>query len=250
MSDGVAIGKIVRSESHVRYTCQISGQGEVAQPPSPEDYAFGSFVRMPVRGAQPERIAASLTALPPPDTLRAPSADALATTAFGVSGGPITTYAVGLIYDTILLNPDFGALGPRLSNDTQVELFSPDYLSERAVIVSILLLGTMARGANGAVRVQHGVPPIAPELGTEVRPLEDRQVREFHSFADYAEPGGPRPYLHMGYLPHAIAQDHALLPLAMLRTIERLEGLFPENAALLSIVKRNFAWRLKVQSAG
>ena len=251
MSDGVAIGKIVRSESHVRYTCQVSGQGEVARPPSPADYAFGSFVRMPVRGMQPERTGASLAALPPPDTLLAPpTADALASTAFGVSGGPSATYAVGLIYDTILLNPDFGALGPRLSNDAQVELFSPDYLSEKAVIVSILLLGTMARGANGTWRVQHGVPPIAPDLGTEVMPLDDAQLRAFHSFADFGEPGGLRPYLHMGYLPHAIAQDHALLPLAMLRTIERLEGLFPENAALLSIVKRNFAWRLKVQSAG
>jgi hypothetical protein len=251
MSDGVAIGKIVRSESHVRYTCQISGQGEVALPPSPADYAFGSFVRMPVRGAQPEMDRASyLTPLPPADTLHAPSADVLTARAFGVASGPADTYAVGLIYDTILLNPDFGLLGPRLSNDDQVALFSPDYLSERAVVVSILLLGTMARGANGAVRAQHGVPPIAPELGAEVTPLDDAQVRAFHVFADYGEPGGARPYLHMGYLPHAIAQDHALLPLAMLRTIERLEAIFPENAALLSIVKRNFAWRLKVQTAG
>jgi hypothetical protein len=38
--------------------------------------------------------------------------------------------------------------------------------------------------------------------------------------------------------------------MVVLRIIERLEALFPANAALLSIVKRNFAWRLKVQSAG
>lgn len=250
MSDAVAIGKIVRSESHVRYTCQISGQGEVAVPPSPADYAFGSFVRMPVRGAEPDAHRALLTALPPPDTLRAPAGDVLTARAFGVAPSQADTYAVGLIYDTILLNPAFGALGPRLSNDAQVELFSPDYLSERASLVSILLLGTIAYGPNGSARVQHGVPPIAPELGVEVTPLDDTQVRAFHSFADFGEPGGARPYLHMGYLPHAVAQDHALLPLAMLRTIERLEALFPENAALLSIVKRNFAWRLKVQTAG
>lgn len=250
MSDGVAIGKIVRSESHVRYTCQISGQGEVAVPPSPADYAFGSFVRIPARGVDPDFNRTSLMALPPPDALRAPAADVLTARAFGVAASQTDTYAVGLIYDTILLNPAFGVLGPRLSNDAQVELFSPDYLSERACLVSILLLGTMARGSNGAVRVQHGVPPIAPELGAEVTPLDDAQIRAFHSFADHGEPGGARPYLHMGYLPHAVAQDHALLPLAMLRTIERLEALFPENAALLSIVKRNFAWRLKVQTAG
>ena len=59
-----------------------------------------------------------------------------------------------------------------------------------------------------------------------------------------------RPYLHMGYLPHAVAQDHPLLPLAMLQTVERLERSAPENAALLTIVKRNLAWRLKVRGGG
>ena len=35
--DTIDIGKIVRSESHVRYTCQIYGPGEVAVPPEPAD---------------------------------------------------------------------------------------------------------------------------------------------------------------------------------------------------------------------
>jgi hypothetical protein len=159
-----------------------------------------------------------------------------------------TAWAIGLIYDTILLNPAFGTLGPRLSSDEQVALFSPDYLAERAILVSILLLGTLT--AAGGTRAHHGIPPVAPDLGAEVTPLADEALRAFHWFADYGAPGGARPYLHMGYLPHAIAQDNPLLPMALLRTIERLERLFPENAALLSIMKRNFAWRLKVQTAG
>jgi hypothetical protein len=246
-TDGVSIGKIVRSESHVRYTCQVYGPGEVASAPEPADYAFGSFVRIPLR-ATPGR--ADLALVPPPlPTGARPAADVadIATARNGHAAGPL--HAVGLIYDTILVNPAYGTLGPRLSNDEQVELFSPDYLSERAVLVSILLLGTMA-GTGAARRVQHGVPPLAPDLGAEVAALPDADVRAFHHFADLGAPGGARPYLHMGYLPHAVAQDHALLPLAMLRTIERLERLFPENASLLAIVKRNFAWRLKVQSAG
>ncbi len=39
------IGKIERSESHERYTCQVFGPGETGAPPSPSDYAFGAFVR-------------------------------------------------------------------------------------------------------------------------------------------------------------------------------------------------------------
>jgi hypothetical protein len=35
-----------------------------------------------------------------------------------------------------------------------------------------------------------------------------------------------------------------------LRIIDQLERLFPQNSSLLSIVKRNFAWRLKVETTG
>jgi hypothetical protein len=246
MTDSVAIGKIVRSESHVRYTCQVFGPGEVAAAPAPSDYGFGSFVRVPLR-IEPAQLRGTLfTPLALADAGARPVADALPAPS---PNGHATPWAVGMIYDTILLNPAYGTLGPRLSNDDQVALFSPDYLSERAVLVSILLLGTMTLSA-GTVHVQHGVPPVVPDLGAEVTSLLDANLRAFHSYADYGAPGGARPYLHMGYLPHAIAQDNPLLPLALLRTIERLERLFPENAALLSIVKRNFAWRLKVQTAG
>ena len=58
------------------------------------------------------------------------------------------------------------------------------------------------------------------------------------------------PYLHMGYLPHIIAQRNSLLPMVTLRIIDQLERLFPQNLSLLSIVKRNFAWRLKVETTG
>ena len=242
------IGKIVGSESHVRYTCQIFGPGEVAAPPDPSAYAFGSFVRIPLR-----------TALAAPDVVpdvvpnrangAAPRSDALPR--MSTTQQPL--WAVGFIYDTILLNPAFGALGPRLSNDEQLAVFSPDYLAERAVLVSILALGTMrGDGAEGggrapAARVTHGPPALAPDLGAAVEPLSEAQVRAFHTFADTPQ---ERPYLHLGYLPHTVTQGHPLLPLAMLRTVERLEALLPENAALLAIVKRNLAWRLKVLAAG
>ncbi|HEX8731229.1 MAG TPA: hypothetical protein VF725_04120 [Ktedonobacterales bacterium] len=227
----VNIGKIVRSESHVRYTCQVYGAGETDAPPTPADHAFGAFVRIPLR-AGPAR----------PDTLALPPGDALA-----AGGAASAGWAVGLIYDTILLNPAFGALGPRLSTDEQVELFSPDYVAERAVLVSILLLGAVAPAGAATPRPMHGAPDLAPDLGAVVSALGDEEIRAFHYFAD--EPRG-KPYLHMGYLPLAVAQGHPLLPLALLRVIDRLEALFPEQRPLLSIVKRNFAWRLKVQSAG
>lgn len=267
----VGIGKIVRSESHVRYTCQIFGPGETAHPPAPNDYAFGAFVRIPLRLGPllPDALSHTLPERPylgdsDVSPRRAPDVIERDGRAPGDN-----VWAIGLLYDTILVNPAFGTLGPRLSNEEQVALFSPDYVMERAALVSILLLGTMTAGGRGQpLRVAHGVPPLAPDLGAVVSTLDDAAVRAFHFYADAPEaadalgsmpgrgmagaaPSAPyQPYLHMGYLPHSIAQDHPLLPMALLRVIERLEGLFPAQRALLSIVRRNFAWRLKVQTAG
>lgn len=232
-ANAVNIGKIVRSESHVRYICQVYSPGETGAPPNHSDYAFGAFVRIPLRTGPAQ-----------PDTLSPAPGDALSA---GTGAAASAGWGIGLIYDTILLNPAFGALGPRLSNDEQVELFSPDYVAERAVLVSILLLGSVSSASAGRQRMTHGVPALSPDLGAVVSTLSDDEVRAFHFFADDAQ---SKPYLHMGYLPHAVAQDNPLLPMAVLRVIERLDRLFPEQQALLSIVKRNFAWRLKVQSAG
>src|SRR5205807_4401333 len=100
------IGKIVKSDSHINYVCQIYGPREVEVEPDPSDYAFGRFVRVAVRSGPSDDPNTQLDL------------------ALGKSQEPIT-YAVGVIYDTILLNPAFGSLGPRLSNETQVNSSPP-----------------------------------------------------------------------------------------------------------------------------
>jgi hypothetical protein len=230
------IGKIVKSDSHINYVCQIYGPREVEVEPVPADYAFGRFVRIAIRSGQPDDSENTLDYM------------------LGINQEPVT-YAVGVIYDTILLNPAFGALGPRLSNETQVELFSPDYIAEKAVLIYIMVLGSMEvqRTAEGDIQVlsaMHGVPLLSLELGSEIETMTDDEVRTFHFFSDSGEPDRSAPYLHMGYIPHIIAQRSSLLPMVTLRIIDQLERLFPQNLSLLSIVKRNFAWRLKVETTG
>ncbi len=244
----MSIGKIVKSDSHINYVCQIYGPREVEIELTPADYAFGRFVRVAIRSGQSDDPNAALDH------------------ALGLSSEPVT-YAVGVIYDTILLNPAFGALGPRLSNETQVELFSPDYISEKAVLVYVMVLGMMEmqQSSMGTLRlrdgetekdpevlsVMHGVPLLSLELGSEIELMSDVEVCAFHFFPDpVGGPNSAQPYLHMGYLPHIIAQRSSLLPMVTLRIIDQLERLFPQNLSLLSIVKRNFAWRLKVETTG
>ena len=106
-------------------------------------------------------------------------------------------------------------------------------------------------GEQSILSTMHGVPPLSLELGSEIETMTDDEVRSFHYFSDTS--GGPdsqNPYLHMGYLPHIISQRNSLLPMVTLRIIDQLERLFSQNLALLSIVKRNFAWRLKVETTG
>jgi hypothetical protein len=230
------IGKIVKSDSHISYVCQINGPRDANVEPAPADYAFGRFVRIMIRSAQDDD----------PDL-------ALEYTS-GIKQEPVT-YAVGVIYDTILVNPAFGTLGPRLSNETQVELFSPDYLSEKAVLTYIMLLGTMEQrhnsdGTTNLLSVIHGIPPLALELGSDVNTMDNTEVRAFHFFRVDEVDSTPEPSLHLGYLPHIITQRNSLLPMVTLHIIDQLERLFPQNRSLLSIVKRNFAWRLKVETAG
>ncbi len=231
------IGKIVKSDSHINYVCQIYGPREVEVEPGPADYAFGRFVRVAIRSEQSDS--------------DDPHSDL--NLALGISYEP-KIYAVGVIYDTILLNPAFGSLGPRLSNETQVELFSPDYISEKAVLIYVMVLGMIEQRMNPNGQAEflstmHGVPLLSLELGSEIETMTDAEVCAFHFFSDQRE-AVQREYLHMGYLPHIIAQRNSLLPMVTLRIIDQLEHLFPQNLPLLSIVKRNFAWRLKVETTG
>src|SRR5437016_553510 len=192
------IGKIVKSDSHINYVCQIYGPREVEVEPDPSDYAFGRFVRVAVRSGLSDDPNTQLDL------------------ALGKSQEPVT-YAVGVIYDTILLNPAFGSLGPRLSNETQVELFSPDYIAEKAVLIYVMILGMMelrrtSAGIPEFLSVMHGVPLLSLELGSEIETMTDEEVQAFHFFHDTTGPDTQHAYLHMGYLPHIITQRNSLLP--------------------------------------
>lgn len=228
------IGKIVKSDSQTNYVCQIYGRLEVELEPRPADYAFGCFVR--VATPKPLQLVHVGTEPAPDDHQES------------------IICLVGVIYNTLLVNPDFSSFGPRLaSSEAQAEIFSPDYFSEKAVLVHLIALGMgemrITTGAREFIPLMQGVPPLSAKLGGEVETMDDDEIRAFHFFSDSTRPESA-PYLHLGYLPHIIAQQNSLLPLAILRIIDQLECLFPQNLTLLSILKRNFAWRLKVETTG
>jgi hypothetical protein len=94
----------------------------------------------------------------------------------------------------------------------------------------------------------HGVPPFSLEIGSTIETIPEEEVQAFHLFAD--KDGEAAPYLPLGYLPHMQTQPHSLLPMIILQIVEQLERLFPAHLTLLSIIKRNFSWKLKIESIG
>jgi hypothetical protein len=193
------LGTIVKSTTHVDYVCRVYGPGDVPSLPKPEDYAFGVFVRVGL------------------------SAD---------SG-----WLVGLIHDTILLNPEFGQLGPRLSPPADLEIFSPDYLNERAALVSIVAVGHVA----GDGRVRQGVPLPAAALGAAVERMADGQVRDFHAAG--VPQGGTGAGLRVAYFPLLLSRREPTMPHLLLGVIAQLVSLFPDQARALAVLRGNLAWK-------
>lgn len=192
------IGKIVSSSSHVEYLCQVYGAGEAEPAPVPADYGFGTFVGIE------ESDGAEL---------------------------------IGVIYNTTLMNPEFGSLGPRLSPQEDLRVFSPDYIAERVTLVSVVALGAM--GSNGAVH--QGVPAVATTIDARVRRLSAEEIRAFHRVG-----GG----LQLAYLPMLTGMRSPLTPYLMLDVIARVMRLFPEEAPRLTLLGDNLAWKARVEPVG
>ena len=197
----MVIGKLIKSNSHTDYVCQVYSTAEIETPPVPADYAFGTFVHIPLDD---------------------------------VSGD-----LVGLIYDTVLLNPDFGNLGPRLSPVPDLAVFSPDYLAEKVTLVGITALGTLAPDGTAT----HGVPPLAVQIDALVERMDDEAVHQFHQV-----PGGDG--IRLGYVPLLLALGSPLARHLVLHVIERLITLFPDQMARLSVLRGELAWQATIGPLG
>ena len=192
------IGKIVSSSSHIEYICQVCGKGEADLVPKPQDFGFGTFVGI-------DR----------------------------ADGG----YLAGVIYNTTLMNPEFGNLGPRLSPEDDLAVFTPDYLAEKVTLVAVLILGAV--DAAGSVR--QGVPVVAATIDARVRRLTRDEIVAFHR-----SEGG----LNLAYLPLLTAMNNPLVPPLLLHLIGTLIQLFPDQAQNLTVLENNLAWKSRVEPVG
>ena len=132
------IAKIIKSNSHIDDVGRVIDSLDVEDPPEADDYGFAQFVSLPI--GEDEQI-------------------------------------IGIIYDSILLNPEYANYGPRLSPKPELGNFSPDYINEQGFLIGILLLGELNRSG----KFMHGVPHRACPAGQEVFKIESGEVQKFHT---------------------------------------------------------------------
>ena len=227
------IGRIVKSNSHTDYVCQVFAPHEREYDPRPSDYAFGRFVAAPIDAA------GGRSSFDRPRTNGGAGGDASAGGSFAgprTSGGERT--AVGIVYDTILLNPEYGSLGPRLNPPGDQAMLAPDYLVEKATAVGILVVGLRAGEAN-----EHGVIPLSLPVDAEVASMDDDETRRFHQIDGQ---------LSLGYLPQLVSHQSPLVTELGLSVIRHLLTLFdePGDRRLLHTLAAHLSWQARVAPLG
>jgi hypothetical protein len=190
------LAKIVKSNSHVDYIGRVIDALDADEPPAAADYGFAQFVSMPLDDEE----------------------------------------VIGVIYNSLLANPDFGNYGPRLSPLPDLSILSPDYLNEQGLLVGILLLGWR----SGAEDVNHqGVPRRVVPVNQEVYRLADEDVLRFHKAADGR--------VHLHYYSQIITHAGPFAVPLIEAIIEQLEpACEAEERQRLCVLKQALVWQRTV----
>jgi hypothetical protein len=192
------IAKIIKSNSHVDYAARVLDSLETHEPPTTADYHFGQFVKVLAKG----------------------------------KNGEYRGEAVGVIYNSQLINPEYGNYGPRLSTPPELNaVFSPDYLNEQGVLIGILLLGW--RDAGGC---QQGVPREVLPINSDVEVMTDQEVSAFH----HDENGSLQVHYYSHITTHAGSFAFQLLT-AIVDHLERLST--EDERARLGVLRKSLVWQ-------
>ena len=138
---------------------------------------------------------------------------------------------IGVVYNTLLVNPEYGQFGPRLSPAADLAILSPDYLNEQGVLIGILSLGW-----REAARTHMSVPRRVIPVGQDVFRLDEAQTGEFHRDAE------GRVGLH--YYSQIVAHAGAFAVPLVEAILEQLDGVCtPEERQRFCVLKRSLAWQ-------
>ncbi|MBW4538279.1 MAG: hypothetical protein KME43_03940 [Myxacorys chilensis ATA2-1-KO14] len=133
------LGKVVKSNSHCDYIVQVDDQMDFIDAPQADDYGFGTFVKL-----EDER-----------------------------------HWAVGVVYNSQLLNPAFLNSGVRLTSEPD-PLFTPDQIQEVRTLLWTVLVGAVETAPNARKYGVQGIPRVVVPVNTEVRRMTMDEIHQFH----------------------------------------------------------------------
>ncbi|MEN9225379.1 MAG: hypothetical protein Q6M54_07905 [Thermostichus sp. DRC_bins_24] len=189
------LGKVVRSNNHCDYVVQVDDVLEVKNPPAPDDYGFGSFVKLESEQRH---------------------------------------WAVGLVYNTQLLNPMFLNSGPRLSSEPD-PYFSPDLQNEVRILLSVVLIGALDEQHGYG---NQGIPRVVVPVNTPVFRMSQEEVLRFHQ-----DPKGQTQFSYYGLLLNSGGNfaDHLIY-----QVLNDITPMFadPAQQRALQILSKELSWKM------
>ena len=195
------LARIVTSNSHVDYVGRVIDALDAPSAPSADEYGFAQFVSIPLDRSD----------------------------------------IIGIIYNSLLVNPDYGNYGPRLSPLSDLSVLSPDYLNEQGLLIGILLLGWREHAQDEQQqRINHHTVPrrIIP-VNQDIYRMTDEDVQSFHRDAG----GGVALHYYSQIITHAGPFSVPLIE----AIIEQLEAsCTPEERQRLCVLKQTLVWQRTV----
>ncbi len=192
------IGKIVKSSSHCDYLVQVDEQTEFLDAPRSDDYGFGTFVKLEDTNGK--------------------------------------HWAIGLIYNSQLINPNFNNLGPRLTSDPD-PIFAPDLITETRTVLGCVLIGKIDSDLDSIYGIQ-GIPKVVVPVETPVIKMTPTEIHAFHR----DENGRPQ-FVYYSHLMQAGGQFAKQLTYQVLQELitSRLFTEVEERA--LTVLSKDLSWR-------
>ncbi len=192
------VGKVVKSNSHCDYLVQVDDTTDFLDAPKAEDYGFGTFVKLE-----------------------------------DLSG---KHWAVGLVYNSQLINPNFNNLGPRLTSEPD-PIFAPDLITETRTVLGTILIGSLDYDLDGSYG-QQGIPRVVVPVDTPVIKMTTEEIHAFHR----NEQGRSQ----FTYYSHLLQSGGIFAKQLTYQVLQELiaSNLFSDTETrALSVLSKDLAWR-------
>lgn len=191
------VGKVVKSNSHCDYLVQVDELTDYMDAPRSEDYGFGTFVKLEDGKKH---------------------------------------WAVALVYNSQLINPNFNNLGPRLTSEPD-PIFAPDLIAETRTVLSTVLIGSMDSDMDGFFGNQ-GIPRVVVPVDTPVVKMTDTEIHAFHRNED-----GRSQFTYYSHLLQAGGIFAKQLTYQVLQELIQSKLFSEPEERALQVLAKDLAWR-------